>query len=80
MKRRYLVIIGISAFLLFYFLVPFIEGGEWCYVKDPESNKPKLEEAATGKGINFSLFGYTVVLLTGGEHETNGGICITSIP
>jgi hypothetical protein len=80
MKRKHLVIIGISAFLLFYFLVPFVESDVWCYVKDPESNKPKLDEAATGRGVNLSLFGYITILLIGGEHDIDGEICITSIP
>jgi len=80
MKHKYVVVVSISAFLLFYFLVPFIEGGELCYVKDPESNKPKLDEAAADRGLNLSLLGYAMVLLTGREYETNGGICIMSIP
>lgn len=80
MKRKYVLIVVISALSLFYFLVPFIEGGELCYIKDPQSNEPKLDEAAEGRGVTLSLFGYTVVLLTGGEYETNGGICIVSIP
>lgn len=79
MKRTYLVIAGVSAFLLFYFLFFFIEGGEDCYIKDPETNRPLLGSPAAGVGKHFSLFGYTMFLLTGGERETNGGICITDI-
>ncbi|MCE2506788.1 MAG: hypothetical protein J4F36_10070 [Nitrosopumilaceae archaeon] len=78
MKRKYIFAMCIAVFLLLYF-VPFMEGGEKCYPKVPQTGEPDFEGAATYVEIVFSLAGYTIFLFTGGEYETEYGICFQEI-
>ena len=56
MKRKYIFAMCIAVFLLLYF-VPFMEGGEKCYPKVPQTGEPDFEGAATYVEIVFSLAG-----------------------
>lgn len=72
MKRKYIMIMGISAFLIFYFLVPVV-GVEWgCEAKNP---LPNIPNARAGWTVGFSLGMYTIVFLNGGQLEEGNAIC-----
>lgn len=74
MKRNYIIYISISAFLLSYFLVPFIEIGVWCQNKESSNNMPN---ASIGILMKVNMFTYTMFLLNGEHIEHGNEICTT---
>lgn len=72
MKRKHVMIISISAFMLFYFLVPTV-GVEWgCQIKNPPLGIPNGNAGGT---VRFSLGMYTIIFLNGGHLEIGNTIC-----
>jgi hypothetical protein len=72
MKHKYIIGLGISAFLLFYFLFPVVEIDMWCHSKESKSDLP---EGSIGILMKTSMFTYTIYLLNGGQLEHDGKIC-----
>lgn len=66
--------IGVSIFLLCYFLLPVVEIGLWCHSKESKSGLP---EGSIGVSLKTSMLTYTQFLLNGRQLELDDTICIS---
>lgn len=73
MNRKHIMVIGISVFLLFYFLFPVIKIDFGCQFKE---HKLGSHEGIVTNSSTWAMFDYTVFLLNGGQLEQGSGKCI----